>query len=73
MTQELKDIFAKPEADWTEDEKSQVKSAVEVFSTEISEVCKKHGLAYKSIIRATEDGINAALKIVVVEDEKENE
>ena len=69
MTDALKEIVKKPEAEWTEEDKSAVKVAVDAFAAEIDEVCKKHGLAYKAILNATEDALRPSLKVVAIETE----
>ncbi len=70
MTDELKAIIVKQDSELTDEERSKIKEAVDAFTHEIDEVCRKHGLAYKSIVKFTEEGAHAALRVVAIEDQK---
>lgn len=67
MTDALKELFKKPETEWSEDDKTAVKSAVDAFASAIDEVCKSHGMAYKSVIAVTENGVVPTLRVVAIE------
>lgn len=66
MTQELKDIFDKPQSEWNEDEKKAVEEAIQSFKDEITEVCKKHEMTYQAILSVTEKGIVPTMNILKV-------
>lgn len=66
MTQELKEIFDKPQSEWNEDEKKAVEEAIQAFKDEITEVCKKHEMTYQAILSVTEKGIVPTMNILKV-------
>lgn len=71
MTSELKDILAKTEEKWSDEEREIVNKSAQDFADEVSKVCENHGLAYKSVLQVTENGVLPILKIVVVEPKSE--
>jgi len=70
MTEEIKAILDKKEADRTEEENAKVKEAASAFQAEIAEVCKKHGLCHKAVITYTAEGITPVFQIIRVAEEK---
>lgn len=64
MSEELKAIFNKKPEEITEEEKELFKKAADVFAKAIEDVCHEHGMAYKAIIRVTQDGVVPVLDIV---------
>lgn len=66
MTDSLKAIIAKKEADRTPEETEELKAAVTAFKTEIVDVCQRHGLEYKAALSYTSDGVLPTLVVQVV-------
>jgi hypothetical protein len=57
MSEHIKSIFAKQEADVTDNDKAQVQEALKAFMTETREVCLKHGFQHVAKLNITADGI----------------
>lgn len=58
--------------DRTEAEEKELKDKIDSFKEEINDVCKNHGLAYKSSLSISPDGVVPTLTVVIIE-EKEND
>lgn len=68
MTEELKAIFGKKSEELTDDDRKKALEAVDAFKKDVEDVCREHGLAYKSILSVTQEGVAPVLDIVRVND-----
>ena len=71
MTEQLKAIIAKKEADRTPEETEELKAAVTAFKQEIVDVCQRHGLEYKAELSYSTNGVVPTLVVQVIAQAKE--
>ncbi len=72
MSQEIKDILSKPAEEVTSEEKEKLEAASKNFTSDIIEVCKKHGFQHAAVLKYTPTAVLPTFQVIPMPEEEES-